>query len=789
MTVIKKISELEQMDALSDEANVLVEENGDAKRFPAKALGGSAEGAVLYTAQELTPEQQAQAQKNIGLAPLIISRSEMYDHAVIYPTYTAITGSEISEQFASGREVMLFHEVSHEENNELVHEFTYIPLSRTTMYGDVYFETSDTVYKVNSPGMFSEEKKTDAGATPGAVLYTEQALTVQEQRQAQKNMGVAGAFARTVNLYNEAANKTGIVISGAGVETENAGFNTTDYIYLTAGDYVMTCESTKMFSFMSMYNIDKVFKSRSDVKSGSFTMPEDGYVRFSGTPSRMSGLMLVAGDTLPSVYIPYGYTLTLDNLLDKSLRKEKLDFVGASENLVNHMTATKGYCISASGVVTANDEYAISDKLYLKKKTVYTCNHVHRVSYFDNEGTHIQSITYDSVQKTFTTPEVFDYAILSLSVSARYPRWQLNEGSELLEYKKHHIVVDGFRIYDDFDVEVDPIKAFANKDRVVFDKAPLFTLDDEVSGVEDSDKSVAAILNKYDALMAANPLYITKTEIGEDISGNTLYRYDFKNPAPYHALDNLSSKATPKVILISGIHGEYGGIYSLYNTMEQITANPSLQHLKNEVHFIVVPVVNIWGVTNSTRTNANGVDLARNFEVDWGTNPGDTDPNASTYCGTAALSELESQAIDRLMAENSDAICFTSCHSFQKGVDGDHGFIWGALATVYGTNLGDKLMVKLSQEWLRQYDNIASSNGYTDHLYNYIGFVDRSAPAGSEGRQAMKYGIHGGTLEVCDYFHFPEMNSQHLTGFVISRGTEAYINWILLNVYNYDPNF
>lgn len=45
MTVIKKISELEQMPVLSDTANVLVEENGEAKRFPAKALGGGSSAA------------------------------------------------------------------------------------------------------------------------------------------------------------------------------------------------------------------------------------------------------------------------------------------------------------------------------------------------------------------------------------------------------------------------------------------------------------------------------------------------------------------------------------------------------------------------------------------------------------------------------------------------------------------------------------------------------------------------------------------------------------------------
>lgn len=41
MGLIKKISELEQMPALSDSSNVIIEENGVARRFPAKEIGGT----------------------------------------------------------------------------------------------------------------------------------------------------------------------------------------------------------------------------------------------------------------------------------------------------------------------------------------------------------------------------------------------------------------------------------------------------------------------------------------------------------------------------------------------------------------------------------------------------------------------------------------------------------------------------------------------------------------------------------------------------------------------------
>lgn len=65
----KKISELTILGTVSDATNVLVEENGEAKRVPAEMMGGSGgtvKNAVLYTAQELTKEQKAQARANIG---------------------------------------------------------------------------------------------------------------------------------------------------------------------------------------------------------------------------------------------------------------------------------------------------------------------------------------------------------------------------------------------------------------------------------------------------------------------------------------------------------------------------------------------------------------------------------------------------------------------------------------------------------------------------------------------------------------------------------------------------
>ena len=627
--------------------------------------------------------------------------------------------------------------------------------------------------------------------------------------------GVNNLFVQSANLYNEQANMSDVVIDGTTGELKATnGYYTTDYIFVKAGKYIATNESDRAcFNIVARYTLMKDFipGSRIYFTTGVLEVNEDCYVRFCGLKTRMpkETIMFVKGDVLPSEYVPYYVKLKHVNMPDISremiadgvISKGKTDFVKTSANLINHMTIEKGKALNASGVKGDSVQYHITEKTYLKPSTTYTCIACHRICYFDKDGNfkRAQELYYSQSEAyTFTTPNEFNYAIVNLYYNANGDyKWQLNEGTELLPYAPQHLIIDGYRLYDEADKDDDPIEKFVNKDRIVFDKAPLFVLDEEVSVYPDVKLSaltgyekVNAVYGYYDELMSNNPLYITKTEMGADSQGNMLYRYDFKNPDPKHSTGKYSTEK-PKIILISGIHPEWSGICSLYNTMKEITNNPKLKNLKNDIHFIVVPLVNLYGVINGGRKNANGVDLARNFEVNWGSYAPDNEPTANTYCGTAPLTELECQYIDAIMKENSDAILFASCHSFQSQGEGTKDFIWATVNSKYSANLGEKLVTKLSQEWGNKYDAIATTNGYVSGNPDnrYVGTSQVSSSGGTEGSQASKYGIHGGTLEVCDYFHFPSLQSQHLTPFVISRGTEVYVNWILTNMYNYDAKF
>lgn len=328
--------------------------------------------------------------------------------------------------------------------------------------------------------------------------------------------------------------------------------------------------------------------------------------------------------------------------------------------------------------------------------------------------------------------------------------------------------------------EAERINGFRYWDRPIYDRIPTYTIADEVKEAVTKDMRTNTYLyQKYDDLMTlANPAdgtmqYITKTLLGQDSSGYDVYRYDFRMPDVTTVGTSPISKNKPKVILISGVHPEWAGIYALYNTMYEITTNPDLVELKRNVHFIVVPLVNAYSCITGNRKNINGIDIARNFEIDF---VAGSDPTSSTYGGTEPLSEPESQYVDAIMSENQDALFFASCHNFFNDEPYDR-CIWGAAATRYFCNLSQKLIDKLTRAWDGKYDFVPENT--------YLGHTEMSAPDGSEGKQALKYGIQGGTLECRNSFPYQNSSGTY-TAFSQSRATEVYINFLLTTLGNHE---
>lgn len=102
-------------------------------------------------------------------------------------------------------------------------------------------------------------------------------------------------------------------------------------------------------------------------------------------------------------------------------------------------------------------------------------------------------------------------------------------------------------------------------------------------------------------------------------------------------------KAPKYLYLLGGVHGdEVEGVYVLKELLQWLKTEHSLKDLP----MIVIPILNVDGYKNQTRTNAHLVDLNRNLPTkDW----------ASTYKepkynpGPAPMSEIENQFLIKLM--------------------------------------------------------------------------------------------------------------------------------------------
>ena len=359
--------------------------------------------------------------------------------------------------------------------------------------------------------------------------------------------------------------------------------------------------------------------------------------------------------------------------------------------------------------------------------------------------------------------------------------------------------------------ERDPLTQIRNWDTPVYDAAPLLQLPEWYPSVAEGARSVAAIYAQYDDLMRKYPEYITKTDLGLCSDGAThVYRYDFREVELRHQVGMPWSEEKPTALLVSGIHGEFGGIYSLFYAMKAITEAGSEEsaELRRNLHLIVVPVANPYAINGPySRTagvqNANGVEIHRNFEVGF-KYPGDSGyvgPGDIHYGGAEPLSEPESRYLDNIMKAYPNMAFCMSCHSAQRDTVFGAGFVRIFGATEYTCNLGCRLIDKQSRHWRKKYGNtwdqgircendliLADPVMYPDGRAIAAtdfraGHAQVSAANGTEARQATKYGIQAADMEVMDTFWV--LSDKELDKYVTTHGAELACNYLLAYFRNY----
>ncbi len=148
-------------------------------------------------------------------------------------------------------------------------------------------------------------------------------------------------------------------------------------------------------------------------------------------------------------------------------------------------------------------------------------------------------------------------------------------------------------------------------------------------------------------LVAQNPDVATMTILGKSVRGLDLWRIDiadFADPA---------WEAAPAMLVDGGHHGnEVSGIQAAFLVAQhyilEAAKDPSIL---DGNRIVVVPAVNPDGWVQPSRTNANQVNLNRNYPWMWDARGTDPNVGGGNYAGPSAGSEPETKLMMALMGE------------------------------------------------------------------------------------------------------------------------------------------
>ena len=173
----------------------------------------------------------------------------------------------------------------------------------------------------------------------------------------------------------------------------------------------------------------------------------------------------------------------------------------------------------------------------------------------------------------------------------------------------------------------------------------------------------------FDDLVTAHPEYVTKSDAaqlcsmsyptyanGVTSSGTyditpayKTYLYSFSESNTYAGNGGTCKKR--KLLIVSGLHGnEIAAPFNCYLFAKQLCSgvlnDPNFFKLRAAFDVYILPCLNGYGMYHNLRTNANGVNINRNFPIkNWTISGADTDD----YTGATAGSEFETQLVTGLI--------------------------------------------------------------------------------------------------------------------------------------------
>jgi|GEM_PF-632100 len=230
-------------------------------------------------------------------------------------------------------------------------------------------------------------------------------------------------------------------------------------------------------------------------------------------------------------------------------------------------------------------------------------------------------------------------------------------------------------------------------------------------------------------------------------------------------LTNASVDGWKAKVLIDGAHhgNEIAGLeLALYVAdflLDNAGANRTVDELLRTLEIHIVPLVNPDGYAAQTRGNALGVNLNRNYDVDWGDPYGASNPvmgqaSAATgqnvpsviivaeNCGAAPFSEPETQATRDLMEGlGRDFAVYLTLHTPTNGFIGN----WGAGRAPFTMPSQDVAVEEAELQWVRTHTEYAAGKAQWG---NFSAGLPYSASGSSADWAYLRHHAAGYTLEI-----------------------------------------
>lgn len=250
---------------------------------------------------------------------------------------------------------------------------------------------------------------------------------------------------------------------------------------------------------------------------------------------------------------------------------------------------------------------------------------------------------------TFTSNTDDRYLYVYVSNDGSEPALVVSEGNQsTAEYiiPKEYLELSGNKINE---LDKDPKFNFTGDFSNLYELSRI----NNYSTPEDSqvmnDKFIALVNNHTDIA--------SYKDIGSDALGNNIYSFEVK-PLDYKYTTETGSPVgdvgtdikKPKIVITGTVHGSERGVsYFLYEFLKEWLENPNvdstLDSLLQNVHLIIIPIVNPSGFNALTYNNHNNININRNFP------------------SHGSLSQIETQIVKSILDSNSDMDFFFDAHN------------------------------------------------------------------------------------------------------------------------------